>query len=180
MLKRDPPAKFVCRTVGSFPKQLFYRFHAGKKRATEENDNYQHRCIWDRQKNIPVDVCYDTSNKRTWWMFRNEFYWEDEGLSGKQVMALILDKIQQKERKIENAIARTSEQKQKITSFRQPMSSNVKTYVWQRDGGRCVICGSKERLEFDHIIPIAKRGSNTARNIQLLCEKCNRIKGTTL
>jgi len=56
------------------------------------------------------------------------------------------------------------------------ISSDVKQEVWQRDQGHCVQCGSQLNLEFDHIIPVSKGGSNTARNIQLLCEKCNREK----
>lgn len=51
--------------------------------------------------------------------------------------------------------------------------------VWRRDEGRCTECGSRERLEFDHVIPLALGGSNTARNIQLLCERCNRRKRDT-
>jgi 5-methylcytosine-specific restriction endonuclease McrA len=43
-----------------------------------------------------------------------------------------------------------------------------------------VKCGSQRSLEFDHIIPVALGGSNTARNIQLLCEGCNRAKGAAL
>lgn len=54
---------------------------------------------------------------------------------------------------------------------------SVRMEVWRRDMGRCNDCGSKERLEFDHIIPFSKGGSNTARNIQLLCENCNRREG---
>ena len=56
------------------------------------------------------------------------------------------------------------------------ISSKVKLEVWRRDYGKCVECGSKERLEYNHIIPFSKGGSNTARNIQLLCEICNRKK----
>lgn len=56
------------------------------------------------------------------------------------------------------------------------ISDDVKEFVWRRDQGKCVKCGSSEKLEFDHIIPFSKGGSNTARNIQLLCEKCNRSK----
>jgi 5-methylcytosine-specific restriction endonuclease McrA len=63
---------------------------------------------------------------------------------------------------------------------REPIPNKVKRYVWQRDGGRCVECGSKERLEYDHIIPLSKGGSNTERNIQLLCEHHNRSKGSSI
>ncbi len=59
---------------------------------------------------------------------------------------------------------------------RERLPDKVKLFVWQRDEGKCVQCGSNARLEFDHIIPICKGGSNTERNIQLLCEKCNREK----
>lgn len=59
---------------------------------------------------------------------------------------------------------------------RQPISDDVKLFVWQRDGGKCVRCGSQENLEYDHIIPVSKGGSSTKRNVQLLCEKCNRTK----
>lgn len=59
---------------------------------------------------------------------------------------------------------------------RAPISEDVKMLVWRRDRGKCVKCGSKERLEFDHIIPYSKGGSDTERNIQLLCEECNRSK----
>jgi Holliday junction DNA helicase RuvB len=52
----------------------------------------------------------------------------------------------------------------------------VRNRVWRRDGGKCVQCGSNKNLEFDHVIPLSKGGSNTTRNLQLLCEKCNREK----
>ena len=60
------------------------------------------------------------------------------------------------------------------------ISQNVKDKVWNRDGGVCVNCGSMENLEFDHIIPFSKGGANTYRNIQLLCEQCNRQKSNKL
>jgi len=59
---------------------------------------------------------------------------------------------------------------------RTQIPDDVKIFVWKRDGGKCVKCGSIENLEYDHIIPFSKGGSNTERNIQLLCEKCNREK----
>ncbi len=60
------------------------------------------------------------------------------------------------------------------------ISQEVKDKVWNRDGGKCVQCGSNQLLEFDHIIPHSKGGSNTYRNIQLLCEPCNRSKSAKI
>ena len=60
------------------------------------------------------------------------------------------------------------------------ISQDVKDRVWNRDGGKCVQCGSNQNLEFDHIIPYAKGGANTYRNIQLLCEPCNRSKSDNI
>lgn len=60
------------------------------------------------------------------------------------------------------------------------ISQQVMDKVWNRDNGRCVSCGSNQKLEFDHIIPFSKGGSNTYRNIQLLCESCNRQKSNKI
>jgi 5-methylcytosine-specific restriction endonuclease McrA len=67
-----------------------------------------------------------------------------------------------------------------IAYLRKPIPKDVQDRVWNRDGGKCVQCGSSEKLEFDHIIPISKGGSNTYRNIQLLCEICNRLKSNII
>jgi len=52
--------------------------------------------------------------------------------------------------------------------------SEVKKEVWKRDGGKCVKCGAKTNLHFDHDLPFSKGGTSlTKRNIRLLCMKCN-------
>ncbi len=66
------------------------------------------------------------------------------------------------------------------SAAREPIPEHVRLFVWRRDKGQCVQCGSRERLEFDHIIPVVAGGSNTERNIQLLCESCNRSKSATV
>lgn len=63
---------------------------------------------------------------------------------------------------------------------RQSIPEQVRHEVWRRDEGQCVDCGSRERLEFDHIIPVSRGGSNTARNIELRCEACNRRKAASV
>ena len=53
------------------------------------------------------------------------------------------------------------------------ISREVRQRVWTRYGGRCAECGADDYLEFDHVIPVAKGGSNTDANVQLLCRRCN-------
>ncbi|CAG1004463.1 hypothetical protein MTYP_03173 [Methylophilaceae bacterium] len=55
--------------------------------------------------------------------------------------------------------------------------TSIKLDVWKRDKGMCTLCGSKDNLHFDHIIPFSKGGSSiTLNNIQLLCARHNIAK----
>jgi len=59
--------------------------------------------------------------------------------------------------------------------------TSVKLEVWQRDAGKCIMCGNSENLHFDHILPYSKGGTSLlASNIQLLCAKHNLSKGDKL
>jgi hypothetical protein len=52
------------------------------------------------------------------------------------------------------------------------ISAAVKREVYTRDK-KCVKCGSKHRLNFDHRHPYSFGGDNTVENIRLLCFNCN-------
>jgi stress response protein SCP2 len=56
----------------------------------------------------------------------------------------------------------------------------VKAEVWRRDGGACVECKASEYLEFDHVIPWSHGGATSVGNLQLLCRRCNQVKGARL
>ena len=56
----------------------------------------------------------------------------------------------------------------------------VRREVWARDGGRCAFvgtrghrCDSREQLELDHIVPVARGGTSTTDNLRLLCRAHN-------
>jgi 5-methylcytosine-specific restriction endonuclease McrA len=55
----------------------------------------------------------------------------------------------------------------------------VKKYVFERDNYQCKSCGKTNQqttLNIDHIIPLAKGGSNDISNLQTLCQDCNQQK----
>ena len=52
--------------------------------------------------------------------------------------------------------------------------SEVKKIVWERDKGRCVICGAIDELHFDHDLPYSKGGTGIApNNVRILCARHN-------
>ena len=57
---------------------------------------------------------------------------------------------------------------------------DVRQRVWQKYGGRCAECSATDYLEFDHIIPVARGGSNLDNNVQLLCRRCNLKKSDNI
>ena len=57
---------------------------------------------------------------------------------------------------------------------RRIIPTAVKIEVWKRDGGKCVICGASDELQFDHDLPYSKGGTSiSAENVQLLCARHN-------
>lgn len=170
----------MSREVGFFNTKRLWRFHTGKQYTQGELEESDYEALLRYQEQTPMIVMRDTSSKKRWWMFRNDFYWEDDEYSAEEMRILILDRLEQREKKIKRATARVSQLDPAASSLREPIPDDVKLFVWQRDRGQCVKCGSQQNLEFDHIIPVAKGGSNTARNLQLLCENCNRTKGANL
>lgn len=56
----------------------------------------------------------------------------------------------------------------------------VKRAVWQRDGGQCTFlsgagqrCPARTRLEYDHVVPVARGGQATVAGIRLHCRSHN-------
>src|SRR6185503_1688094 len=48
--------------------------------------------------------------------------------------------------------------------------------VYERDGHRCVRCGSERDLTVDHRKPVASGGGAEIENLQTLCRSCNSRK----
>lgn len=54
----------------------------------------------------------------------------------------------------------------------------LRKIVFERDGYVCQYCGTAaERLECDHVIPVAQGGSSELGNLTTACAPCNRQKG---
>ena len=128
---------------------------------------------------------YDSSNRLYIILFNDSLYQvtlnkSESEYELKDLAILIKEKIYKENKKFEQ-IKKQVELYEKFEEApqpekREPIPEDVKFEVWRRDGGKCVICGSQKNLEFDHIIPFSKGGSSTARNLQLLCQDCNRHK----
>lgn len=132
----------------------------------------------EQQQSEPKSVL--RAEGRTWWWYKHAFYAENDGYSAEDVKLLLSDREKKKQRKLERLRKEMLSDHAIEQARRERLPEDVRIFVWKRDDGRCVQCGSQENLEFDHIIPVSKGGSNTARNIQLLCESCNRSKSDSM
>lgn len=119
---------------------------------------------------------------RFYWAYAGSVYeTADADLTPEDVLALANESANRRRMQLEKAHAlQAMTTELEAGRRRKAIPQDVKITVWQRDGGRCVDCESKQDLEFDHIIPLAMGGANTSRNLQLLCGTCNRRKGATL
>jgi 5-methylcytosine-specific restriction endonuclease McrA len=122
------------------------------------------------------------------WLYRDKTILvessEPEGLRDKEAEALFVKHFVLRQQRNYESVRREVEALENLERLegtsREPIPEAVRLFVWQRDSGQCVKCKSRERLEFDHIIPVTAGGSSTERNVQLLCEPCNRSKGSKI
>lgn len=137
----------------------------------------------DAAEDIPIKFPSFDRNKNTpLWAFKGSIYSVEYhnqiSYSDEEEQLLVLEFWDSERQKFERLRRLyTSDTVERESHNRERIPEEVRIAVWRRDDGKCARCGSRENLEYDHIVPISIGGSNTARNIELLCEKCNRAKG---
>ena len=69
---------------------------------------------------------------------------------------------------------------------RAMMTKKLREQIKQRDNYTCCLCGNSTHkepnllLEIDHVVPVARGGCTEESNLQTLCWKCNRSKGSKI
>ena len=155
-----------------------WRFYFTKTRYfVLGNDEYER--AYARVKESGLCSIGRSDDRLLWWT-SDAFYWADQELSCEDVELLIWDRQRRQTTKIERLRKIRHEGSEGARSRRDRIPDDVRAFVWDRDEGRCVNCGSTHELQFDHIIPVAKGGGNSPENVQLLCGDCNRQKGDSI
>jgi hypothetical protein len=135
----------------------------------------------DQEQRTTAVPVLEAPGGRTYWWCMGRFYWEDEGLSAHDVLALVHERHVRAQRRLARAHATLEHDTDDAAARRrEPIPRDVRRVVWDRDGGACVQCGEAFELQFDHVIPLALGGANTVDNLQVLCGPCNRTKGATV
>lgn len=139
MFKRDANAQFVYKNVrlGLFKMRRLLCFQSGTWQSTI--DEASHQLILAAQKDKPIPIARAGELRKRWWMFLDEFYWEDEDLSEGDVKVLVLDRLMQRRKKVQRATVRLSASAGSRTN-REGIPDDIKVLVWQRDEGRCSRC----------------------------------------
>jgi len=160
-------------------RQCRIRFHIYKKDRQAQNEDPVR--VYGRR----VDQYGRIQEPRrdlAFYLYKNNLYcFDDLGQQTEQEQELLIKahyfKNEKKFRKLQKEIKLFEKlESGENQKSREPIPEDVRFAVWRRDSGKCVKCGGNRNLEFDHIIPVSKGGSNTERNIQVLCEHCNREK----
>ena len=114
----------------------------------------------------------------------------DPGADWVQILTLMTDDVIKKrdplakkapvKKSVTQSFAKTKKQRE---IKRLPISSAVKRYIFNRDGGTCQYvgptghkCESQHQIELDHINPVRHGGSNETKNLRLLCRAHNAFR----
>ncbi|MGB8216026.1 MAG: HNH endonuclease signature motif containing protein [Candidatus Methanoperedens sp.] len=93
----------------------------------------------------------------------------------KKEVDLSCDKILYPEKYLNKSISPDYEQKDPKDI--QAVPPELRQKVLERDGYKCVMCGSTKYPQIDHIKPFSKGGDTVFENLQTMCRKCKLRKG---
>jgi len=136
------------------------------------------RAVLAAQRERPVAIVRD--GRRCTWMFEGRFYSEEHGLDEDDVLALVRERERQGQRRLQRARATLAREDARAAPRRERIAPEIRRAVFERDGGRCVECGSDFDIQYDHVIPFSLGGAGTVENLQVLCATCNIRKGAAL
>jgi len=169
---------------------IWYRYILVEKRDYSLEEIYEgYEACLSRIQNEPLKLSKVKKEEdsdellfyRNLWVFKGFLYEVNGHYTDEEIRLLILEDFDKERRRFEKLKLKFDETNAGELSYERPrIPESVRVEVWRRDDGKCARCGSREKLEYDHIVPISKGGSNTARNIELLCEKCNRGKSNNV
>ena len=110
---------------------------------------------------------------RTWWWYLNRSWWDSSGLRPRELAETVLrSDLERMLAADTQASARLALVGESATHNLQPVPDSLHLSVWSRHRGRCVDCGSVERLNFDRILATSRPNSETPRNFELRCQAC--------
>lgn len=114
------------------------------------------------------------------WTYRGLFEMRDYSVvarDGRNVFEFVFTITEQV---LEEAEKHRTSKQIDVEQTRQ-IPGRVKLAVFKRDKGMCTMCGKKDNLHFDHILPYSKGGTSLKKeNIQILCSRHNLEKSAKL
>jgi hypothetical protein len=161
-LQRDHSAGFWTDRQGFLWGNRIWFSGTGCLPCQLRRDTYLRLRAWREQGDLPVFVA--RSGQRQWWWW-NAFYWESRDCGPEDVAVLLMMLERDDEQGIEWELN---------AHLAGPIPEDVKRLVYERDGGRCLVCGSDELIQYDHVVPWSMGGGNEPQHIRLLCAGCNR------
>ena len=199
----NQPFKYICKyfniksdeeTLSKFEKVLndFSAAEQGKNLLKNERDKIVEGIINQipflikmfNKNNLIKKLGFDNIDFSNLYFPRYIFSYTSAGGNSSMSCEVVLD-INNLDRFI-NYLSELVKFKKSVAGQRALMTSSLREKIKRRDNYTCKCCGnstSKEPnllLEIDHIIPLSKNGLTTEENLQTLCWRCNRSKGSKI
>ena len=155
-----------------------YEFRASAKRSFRLSYG-EYRRARSRMSEIGAAEIGRDGQRVFWWTAAGMF-WADDALDCRDVALLVWDRERRSDARLDRLRSMRAREEAVAVHRRARIPEEVRAFVWDRDEGRCVRCAAEDDLQFDHVIPVARGGSASVDNVQVLCGECNRLKSDSV